>query len=75
MPVYETAPISDENEGLVYEVSPAARSEDTNELVPDEFNDIPSNERESQTENRDVLSETTQTETEKRDAYSMTPTR
>ena len=79
MSVYESAPISDEGEGLVYEVAPAGKSEETDGLVPGDVIDMQTNERESQTENYNVLSETTQTQTqtgtETRDAFSMTPTR
>jgi hypothetical protein len=77
IPVYETAPTSDECEGLVYEISPAGKTEDG--LVPSDDSDIQTNERESQTENRHVFNETTQTdgttETKTRDASCMTPTR
>ena len=77
MPVYESAPISDESEGLVYEVAPAGKSEETDGLVAGDIIDMQTNERESQTETYYVLSETTQTQTgtETRDAFSMTPTR
>ena len=71
MPVYQTAP--DESKGLVYEISPAVKPEEIDGLAPGTH----TNERESQTENRDVLCETTQTDaiSETRDAFSMTPIR
>lgn len=77
--VPESAPVMEECEGLVYEISPAEQFQETDKphVTP-----ILTNERESQTEDRDVYNEMTQTDytTEitrgtTKDAFSMTPTR
>ena len=77
--VHESAPVTGECEGLVYEISPAEQFQDTDKP---HVTTILTNERESQTEDRDVHNEMTQTdyttETTRgktRDAFSMTPTR
>ena len=74
--VPESAPVTEEHEGLVYEISPADEFQEIDKLhAPAIF----TNERESQTEDRDVYNETTQTDYTThgttRDAFSMTPTR
>ena len=74
---YETAP--PKYEGIVYEVSPGEKVQDSDVPSDDNIIKIPTNERESQTEDRDVCSETTQTDGAtggvSKDASSMTPTR
>lgn len=74
--VPESAPVTEEYEGLVYEISPADEFQEIDKLHAPT---ILTNERESQTEDRDVYNETTQTDYTTRgttrDAFSMTPTR
>ena len=74
--VPESAPVTEDYEGLVYEISPADEFQEIDKLHAPT---ILTNERESQTEDRDVYNETTQTDYTTsgttRDAFGMTPTR